>query len=732
MCGNPKKMTGCRSVYFTLLFLLAGYSVALSQQIVHISDAQPSFILSQYMEQQVDSGNKISTVLEVIKNNRFAHTNGNIPLFPNEIKSVWFRFTVNHGSIKSSRLFLNIAYANLSRVSLYKIDSAAAVLIQEGGNDVISTAEVAGSPNITLNLKAKLGATQQYLLHVYSSHPIIVPAKVVTYDALHESINFQTVVTGLYMGVLAIMFLYNLFLFFATKDNNYLYYVIYIFCLALAQTTLAGYEYTYLWPHHPWLNRYAVIFSSTFSAVSGLVFSMKFLHTRMHTRRMHRFLQLIVVIYLLGLVWSLITTDLGINYNILNYNGLVGVLAVLGTSFYIAKKNFRPAYFYLTAWLFFLVTFIILILRNLAVLPYNDFTTYIIYLGSGLEVALLSIALADKINMLRKEKEVSQLENLRVLEQNQVLIRDQNITLEKNVHERTAELSASNAHLTTTLQELKDTQIQLVEAEKMASLGQLTAGVAHEINNPINFVKSNIGPLKMDINDLVSIIDEYEKLHTISELDIAAKLADIDALKKKIDLGYLKKEIVDLITGIREGADRTAEIVQGLRTFSRLDESEIKTVNIYEGIDSSLILLKNMMPGNLTVEKDYQAKGSIECYPGKLNQLFMNIIGNAIHAIKQKTLQNEREFIFISTRDTGSQIEIRIKDTGVGMSEEVKRKIFDPFFTTKDVGEGTGLGLSIVYKIVQMHQGKIEVLSSEGGGAEFIITLYHSLPGSAI
>ncbi len=264
----------------------------------------------------------------------------------------------------------------------------------------------------------------------------------------------------------------------------------------------------------------------------------------------------------------------------------------------------------------------------------------------------------------------------------------------------------------------------------MASLGQLTAGIAHEINNPINFVKSNIKPLEMDIKDLIEIIDAYDMLHTTADADIAGKLTEIDKLKKQIDVGYVKTEIANLVKGIHDGAERTAEIVMGLRNFSRMDESEVKIVNIHEGIDSTLVLLKNTLPSNITIKKDFRAQGEIECFPGKLNQVFMNIINNGIQAIKEKEHQDVEESITISTRDMDDKIEISIKDTGSGMTDEVRQKIFDPFFTTKDVGEGTGLGLSIVYKIIQKHEGKIEVVSSKGKGAEFIISLYRALPQS--
>ncbi len=169
-----------------------------------------------------------------------------------------------------------------------------------------------------------------------------------------------------------------------------------------------------------------------------------------------------------------------------------------------------------------------------------------------------------------------------------------------------------------------------------------------------------------------------------------------------------------LIGGIEEGAERTAEIVRGLRIFSRLDESEMKEVNIYDNINSTLILLRNASPHYLKIRKHYEAPGEIECYPGKLNQVFMNILTNGIQAIKAKPEKAEEEYIDIWVTEGDDCMRITISDTGIGMTEEVKHKVFDPFFTTKDVGEGTGLGMSIVFKIIEKHHGKINVISSPG------------------
>ena len=717
-----------KTVLYGLILLFSFYQLQAQEQKIQITGSQQSVMLAENVDFLEDPTNQL-TAEQVLQSGNFKRSTDQIPVFKNRVQNAWFRLDVTNQSASSS-LFLDITYSNLSEVTCYRIDSGKAVLLGKDGNAVETDSIQRKSTHFIFNLQLPVGAQGKYLLHINSRHPIIVPAYVHTYEGLNESLNVQTLVVGIYMGVMLVMLLYNLFIFSATRDRNYLLYIFYIFFLTLAQSTLAGYGFRFLWPDNFWVNRYAVVITSSLSAIAGLLFTMQFLQTSINTIRFHRIMQALIAIYVLGMLLSIFSNDLSISYHILNYNGGAVVLIVLSTSIYLVTKGYRPAKFYILAWAFFLISFLILILRNLAFLPYNDFTTYIIYVGSSFEVALLAIALADKINNLRKEKELSQAESLRNLQENEKLIINQNALLEQKVNARTEELLKTNENLNSAMDELKDAQIQLVDAEKMASLGQLTAGIAHEINNPINFVKSNIGPLQMDIDDLISIIDAYQPLHEIPVDEIPDKLKEVKRLKDKIDIDYLKNEVENLVSGIRDGAERTVEIVKGLRTFSRLDEGEIKTVNIYEGLDSTIVLLRNMLNENIIIEKDYQADGVIECFPGKLNQVFMNIISNAIHAIKLKGDRTEKNYIRIFSRVVDGMLELHIKDTGVGMPDEVRRKIFDPFFTTKEVGEGTGLGLSIVYKIIFMHFGKIDVQSTPGNGAEFIISLNYQLPAA--
>ena len=247
--------------------------------------------------------------------------------------------------------------------------------------------------------------------------------------------------------------------------------------------------------------------------------------------------------------------------------------------------------------------------------------------------------------------------------------------------------------------QLKEAQSQIVQSEKMASLGQLTAGVAHEINNPINFVLSNINPLSRDIDDMIEFINA-------------------DPAKVSDDLKYSITESKQLLEGITDGAKRIAEIVSGLRSFSRLSETEKKKVNLNDGINSCLLLIRNhLKEKNIEVELALGNIPELACYPGELNQVFLNLINNAFDSITKKGK------ITITTATENNLIKIAVKDNGNGMTNEIQQKIFDPFFTTKDVGKGTGLGLSVAFGIIKNHDGSIEVNSKQNMGSEFIIKL---------
>lgn len=276
-------------------------------------------------------------------------------------------------------------------------------------------------------------------------------------------------------------------------------------------------------------------------------------------------------------------------------------------------------------------------------------------------------------------------------------------------------LQNQKSELQFTLENLKMTQDQLVQSEKLASVGQLTAGIAHELNNPVNFISGNVNPLKRDLDDIFRLLSMYEEI--INNNKLSEEFTDVNELKENLDFEFLTKEIKSLLEGISEGAQRSSEIVKGLRSFSRIDEDKFTMADIHDGIDSTLILLYNRTKNRIKIHKNYGDLPSIECLPSKLNQVFMNILTNSIQAIEDKG------DIYIDTISSGIGVKIIFKDTGVGMTPEVKKKIFEPFYTTKDVGSGTGLGLAISYGIIEQHRGNIDVISEPGKGTEFIISL---------
>lgn len=297
-----------------------------------------------------------------------------------------------------------------------------------------------------------------------------------------------------------------------------------------------------------------------------------------------------------------------------------------------------------------------------------------------------------------------------------------NEELEMRVHERTQDLVEA-------LTNLRKTQAQLVQTEKMSSLGQLVAGIAHEINNPINFIYGNLNPAQEYVRYLLGLLTLYRQEYPQPTPVISAEL-------EAIDVEFLQDDLPKLLTSMKVGAERIRDIVRSLRNFSRLDEAEFKAANIHEGIDNTLMILQNRLkskPSRAAIEvvKDYGPLPLVECYPGELNQVFMNILTNAVDAVDEALKAQAPEAAPFAPKITirtdvapDNWVTIAIADNGLGMSTEVQARLFDPFYTTKPVGLGTGLGLSISYQIVvDKHGGKLTYQSTPGQGTEFVIAI---------
>ncbi len=295
-------------------------------------------------------------------------------------------------------------------------------------------------------------------------------------------------------------------------------------------------------------------------------------------------------------------------------------------------------------------------------------------------------------------------------EQNRNLA-ETNLSLEKKVEQRTHELKESNEklekeqfELTQLLKKVEDAQQQLLQSEKMAAIGQLAAGVAHEINNPIGFVNSNLGTLKSYIENLMSVVDAYEKGDTTA----------IAEAKRRADLEFLREDLPSLVRESQEGLGRVTKIVQNLKDFSHVDQAELQEADLNAGIESTLNVVWNELKYKAEVIRELQEIPLVPCVPAQINQVFMNLLVNAAQAIEQ------RGKITVRSGKDAEFVWFEIEDNGKGMSEDVLRRIFEPFYTTKPVGKGTGLGLSISYDIVvKKHGGRIDVKSAPGVGTTF-------------
>lgn len=361
-----------------------------------------------------------------------------------------------------------------------------------------------------------------------------------------------------------------------------------------------------------------------------------------------------------------------------------------------ALRNVNYAFYTVVGALIIILVIVILIISNVVIRPLDELVQATVILQTSDQSVEIPIKSESEIGLLTESFNEMSRSVMRAKEE---------------LRRKIIELERAN-------KEIRETQSRLIQTSKMSALGQLVAGVAHELNNPIGFIYSNLAQLKKYVADLLDLISQAEKGPEAFQ-----------EKKSKVDLEYLRSDLPKLINACEDGARRTRDIVIGLRNFSRLDEAQVKEINLIESIETTLQLLSGELKNRITVHKEFTGDPKITCFANQINQVLMNILANAAQAIPQsgdiwiKLKQN--------VGSLGKQIEITIQDNGLGMTEETMEKIFDPFFSTKGVGQGTGLGLSISYGIIQRHGGEIVVRSQVGVGTEFTIIVPVAFQGVA-
>ncbi|NES69284.1 MAG: GAF domain-containing sensor histidine kinase, partial [Okeania sp. SIO2D1] len=344
----------------------------------------------------------------------------------------------------------------------------------------------------------------------------------------------------------------------------------------------------------------------------------------------------------------------------------------------------------------------------------------ILYLENNLTTDVFTQEQVEVLNLIMSQAAIS-VENARLYQKAE----NYSQTLEIEVERKTKALNQKAKDLEQTLKTLQQTQAQLIHTEKMSSIGQMVAGIAHEINNPIGFIQGNITHIENYFEDFISLLTLYQGEYPQPSLAIQEQW-------EEIELDFLLEDVTKILKSMKVGCDRIKQIVLSLRDFSRLDESPIKAVDLHTGIESTLLIVENRLQGydnkpEIRVVKEYGNLPKITCYPSQLNQVFFNIISNGIDAIRSHPQTAESPEIRISTTVTDSQeLRITIANTNSVIPVDIQDRIFDPFFTTKPVGKGTGLGLFVSYSIIQQHGGTITVQSQPGEGTKFEIFIPYS------
>jgi len=704
---------------FLAVFLVPGSANCSEPLVFTIPFADEHASLGKYIKFYEDKTGELDVndiqTPEIAK--QFIASDENEPGFGFSTSAYWMRLTVLNPMDKKTEWFLENAYPLIDSIDLYIPDKNGVLSPVMAGDHRPFSAREISYRNVVFRLIETPLSQRTFYLRFKTSSSMNLPIKFWREDALIKKISNEQILYGIIFGACIIMIIYSLFLYFAFKDKVYISYAVFIFFWGMGQSAIAGLSFQYFWPNSIWWGNVSVPFLIFASLASMTEWARAALVTSKYAPRMDRFLKIVIALFVTGLAMSLIV-PYAISIRIGTASSLILFILLIVTSFLCQTKDNPPAYYFSTAILAYFLGVVVFALKTFGLLPSNLLTNWSLNIGSFLLLVFFLLAIEEKITVERKERIIAQ-KDLETQEKLLEASKESERVLEEKVVERTKEVEKSYFQIKETLELLEKTKGQLIHSEKMASLGGLTAGIAHEIKNPLNFVK-NFSELSVEL--LEEIEDQLDRL---KDKHGTETYQDIIALLNDIKLNT--KNVYD--NGLR--ADR---IVNSMMDHARGTKGEHEQVDINNLVDENINLAYHGYRAkdptfNVTFTKDYDdSLGPVEVIPQDLSRVLLNIIGNGCYAVNEKQKKSDEDYspeLLITTKSVKDWILLIIRDNGFGISEEVRDQIFHPFFTTKPTGEGnTGLGLSISYDIVvEGHSGNIEATSEPGEFTEFIISL---------
>lgn len=666
--------------------------------------------LGRHLQYYLDRSGQMS--LEDIRrlpDSAFQPSRFDTPNFSFTSAHVWLRLKVNWQAPDRHSYMVWQQYPLTDHFTFYRPDGKGGYEASRTGDQLPFLQRELPVRAFGFALTARPGQSDTYFFELHGAGTINVDLQLTSINQAMADTETRHLLLGLYYGGLIALLLFNLVLFFTLRESIYFYYTLYGAGLGLAFFDVNGFAFRYFWPETVWMNTTFLVFVFL-SMHAQAQFTRKFLNLQQEWRKLDRLFKLFMACNLLAFA-AVFFAPARMLYPASQHLAAIIALLCLLAGIGLWRRGYKLARFFTLASGFYVSGMLIYVMQNFGILPTSIFSNYSVQIGSSLELVLFSFALADRINLMKDEKSA-----LETAAHQQLVEHSQ--TLELKVNERTQDLLKSLRTVNEKHEALLAVQQQLVQSEKMSSLGGLVAGVAHEINNPANFTRLSAENLGRDIlrlqNFLLDLTDENSDPELLADLK-----ARFSRLEQQLSL-------------IHDGTSRLSHIVRDLRTFSRLDESEAQIARPGDGLAATLNLVRAQYGDSITItlqQRDPAAAGL--CYPAALNQVFMNLAVNACQAIQEQARRTGKGslplgILLVTTRLEGGANPVwhaEFQDTGCGMSHETRQRIFEPFFTTKDVGSGTGLGLSVSYGVVLKHRGEISAESTPGQGSCFSIKL---------